>query len=208
LPRGRFLDRDLSTNRQYWSLSSDTRNFWDLLILWLDAEGRMDGDLKIIKGMVCPLADWSLADIESMLQQLESLKRNNGLGWIERYTANGTACLWASGFEEHQKGLQKTREAKGRYGYSNIPPPPQKLLRMAGEAPVIEDDSFIEELRPKYPGIDIDSEWEKCKLWWSEGNREMKRPKSALINWLNKAREINGDKEPKPSGNQEGMSEL
>ena len=193
MPRGRFLDRDLSTNRQYWSLTSDTRNFWDLLILWLDAEGRMDGDLKIIKGMVCPLADWSLDDIEKMLQQLESLKRNNGLGWIERYTTNGTACIWASGFEEHQKGLLKSREAKGRFGYSNIPPPSKRLLSKAGAVAVIEDNSFIEELRPKYPHLDLDKEWEKCQLWWSESNREMKRPKSAFINWLSKARGVEGE---------------
>ncbi|HUV46162.1 MAG TPA: hypothetical protein VMW45_03735 [Dehalococcoidia bacterium] len=190
MPRGRFLDRDLSTNRQYWSLPSDTRNFWDLLILWLDAEGRMDGDLKIIKGMVCPLADWSLVDIENMLQEIVRLKRTNGLGWIERYNVNGTACIWASGFEEHQKGLNKTREAKGRFGYSNIPPPPKKLLSKTGAVPVIEDNSFIEGLRPKYPHLDLDVEWEKCKLWWSEGNREMKRPKSAFLNWLGKARGI------------------
>jgi len=193
MPRGRFLDRDLSTNRQYWSLPSDTRNFWDLLILWLDAEGRMDGDLKIIKGMVCPLADWTLEMIEVMLQQLEASKRNNGLGWIERYHAHGMHCLWATGFEGHQTGLQKTHEAKGRYGYSNIPPPPKKLLTIAGVVPVIGDNSFIEELRPKYLGLDLDVEWEKCKLWWSEGKREMKRPKSAFINWLDKAR---GSKQP------------
>jgi len=197
MPRGRFLDRDLSTNRQYWSLSPDTRNFWDLLILWLDAEGRIDGDPKIIKGMVCPLADWSLEDVERMLQEIEKLKRSNGLGWIERYLVNGTACIWASGFEEHQKGLIKTREAKGRFGYSNIPAPPKRILSKAGVEPVIENKSFIDELRPKYPHLDLDNEWERCKLWWSEGKREMKRPKSAFINWCDKAR---GNKEVKGGG--------
>ena len=153
----------------------------------------MDGDLKIIKGMVCPLADWSLADIEKMLQQLESLKRSNGTHWIERYTANGTACIWASGFPDHQKGHIKAREAKGRYGYSNVPPPPARLLSKAGIKPVIEDNSFIDELRPKYPGLDLDKEWDKCEKWWIKEKREMKRPKSAFINWLNKAR---GSKQP------------
>ena len=210
MPRGRFLDRDLSTNRQYWSLPSDTRNFWDLLILWLDAEGRIDGDLKIIKGMVCPLADWSLADIEKMLQELEGLKRNNELGWIERYTVNGTACIWASGFEEHQKGLQKTREAKGRFGYSNVPPPTKKLLSKAGATPVIEDDSFIDELRPKYPNLDLDKEWTECKKWWKKEGRIMKDPKRAFTNWLNKDWKSGGGKkvEVKASGDQQGMKEL
>ena len=129
MPRGRFLDRDLSTNRQYWSMNSDYRNFWDLLILWLDAEGRIDGDAKIIKGTVCPLSDWSVDEIEQMLKRFESLKRTNGLGWIERYHSHGTYCLWASGFEGHQKGLQKDHEATGKYGYSNIPPLPASLLK-------------------------------------------------------------------------------
>ena len=131
MPSGRFLDRDLSTNRQYWSMTSACRNFLDLLILWLDAEGRMDGDAKIIRGMVCPLSDWTTDEVEQMLKTFESLKRNNGLCWIARYQSNGIYCLWASGFEGHQKGLQKDHEAKGKYGYSNIPPPPQKLYKIA-----------------------------------------------------------------------------
>lgn len=170
----------------------------------------MDGDLKIIKGMVCPLADWSLADIERMLQELESLKRNNGLGWIERYTANGSACIWASGFFGHQKLTH--REAKGRYGQSNVPPPPARLLNKAGikgSAQPTIDKSFIDELRPKYPGIDLDKEWGKCQLWWSESDREMKRPKSAFINWLGKARPTKTKHlEVKPSEDQQGMEEM
>ena len=164
----------------------------------------MEGDLKRIKGMVCPLSDWSLDDIERMLHQLETVKRNNGQGWVTRYNVNGVACIWASGFFGHQKLTH--REAEGRYGQSNIPPPPQRLLSKAGIKLVI-DNSFIEELRPKYPHLDLDAEWEKCQLWWSESNREMKRPKSAFINWLNKAR---GSKQPevKSSGDQQGMREL
>ncbi len=141
MPRGRFLDRDRSTNRNYWSMNADYRNFWDLLVVWLDAEGRMDGDAKIIKGMVCPLSDWTTDEIEQMLQKFESLKRNNGLSWIERYQSHGRYCLWASGFSGHQKGLQKNHEAKGKYGYSDIPPPPVKLLKLAEQ----------EETEPKPP---------------------------------------------------------
>ncbi|KKK89716.1 hypothetical protein LCGC14_2730310 [marine sediment metagenome] len=209
MPRGRFSDRDRSTNRQYWSMSADYRNFWDLLFPWLDAEGRMDGDARVIKGIVCPLAGWTDTEIEEMLVKFESLKRSNGLGWITRYHSNGIYCLWASGFHGHQKGLQISHEAKGKYGYSNIPPPPKKILSKTGVAPMIEDNSFIEELRPKYPHLDLDKEWEKCKLWWSEGNRDMKRPKSAFINWLNKARGSKQiePKQPAQSDDNEGLTE-
>lgn len=208
MPRGRFLDRDLSTDRQYWSMSSDERNFWDLLVIWLDPFGRIDGDARIIKGNVCPLADdWTPDAIELMLKKFESNKRSNGLGWISRYHSNGKYCLWASGFKEHQKGLQPDREAKGKYdGYSNIPAPPQKLLKMAGIVSVTGDTKFIEELRPEYLNLDVDKEWEECQKWYEDHKKQIKVPKSALRNWLKKSRA--GIKtEPKSSGNDEGMTE-
>lgn len=137
MARGRFLARDLSTDRKYWAMNSDYRNFWDLLVIWLDPLGRMDGDAKIIKGMVCPLSDWTTDEIEQMLKKFESNKRNNGLGWITRYQSHGIYCLWASGFRGHQKGLQPDHEAKGKYdGYSNIPPPPKSLLKITEQGEV------------------------------------------------------------------------
>jgi hypothetical protein len=51
-------------------------------------------------------------------------------------------------------------------------------------------DQYKEELRPQYPDLDIDHELIGFNLWWSEGDRKLKRPKSAFLNWLNKAREI------------------
>lgn len=46
---------------------------------------------------------------------------------------------------------------------------------------------YLSELRPKYPSLDVEAEWEKCKLWWEESGKQMKRPKLAMLNWLNKA---------------------
>ncbi len=53
---------------------------------------------------------------------------------------------------------------------------------------------YLEELRPEYLDLDLDAELKKFNLYWSEGNRKLKRPKFALLNWLNKAREIKGGK--------------
>jgi len=108
--------------------------------------------------------------------------------------------LWMPGFDGEQRGLHKEREAKGKYGYSDIPPPPKRLLRIAGVKPAVEDDSYTEELRPQYPDIDFDNELEKFHLYWSEGGRTLKRPKLALKNWMDKAREFKGEKDGKHRG--------
>lgn len=49
---------------------------------------------------------------------------------------------------------------------------------------------YLEELRSKYPDLDLDAELVKFNLYWSEGNRKLKRPKLAFLNWMNKAKEI------------------
>ena len=54
-------------------------------------------------------------------------------------------------------------------------------------------DHYIEELRPQYPGLDFDAELVKFNLYWGEGDRKLKRPKLALLNWMNKAKEIKKD---------------
>ena len=40
-----------------------------------------------------------------------------------------------------------------------------------------------------YQDIDFDNELEKFELYWTEGGRKLKRPKLALKNWMDKARE-------------------
>jgi len=59
--------------------------------------------------------------------------------------------------------------------------------------------SYLEELRPQYSDLDIDNELVKFNLYWSEGKRKLQRPKLALKNWLDKAREIQPKKSPPPS---------
>jgi len=55
-------------------------------------------------------------------------------------------------------------------------------------------ENFRSRIRVKFPELDIDEEYEKFKLYWSEGKRKLKRPKLAFVNWLNKAREIKKEK--------------
>jgi hypothetical protein len=51
-------------------------------------------------------------------------------------------------------------------------------------------NEFTEELRAEFKDIDFDNEFKKFKLYWSEGGRKLKRPKLALRNWMEKARQI------------------
>lgn len=55
-------------------------------------------------------------------------------------------------------------------------------------------EHFRNRIKVKYPELDIEEEYEKFKLYWFEGKRKLKRPKFAFVNWLNKAKEIKGER--------------
>jgi len=50
-------------------------------------------------------------------------------------------------------------------------------------------DDYIITLRERFKDIDFDTELEKFWIYWKEGDRKLKIPKLALINWMTKARE-------------------
>ncbi len=58
---------------------------------------------------------------------------------------------------------------------------------------------YTEELRTEYSDLDFDNEFKKYELYWSEGDRELKRPKLALKNWMDQARKFKKE-EPKKQG--------
>ena len=45
----------------------------------------------------------------------------------------------------------------------------------------------IASLKAKFPGIDLEYEAGKCRDWWAEGKKPMKRPKVSFKNWLERA---------------------
>lgn len=51
-------------------------------------------------------------------------------------------------------------------------------------------EEYVDAIKPNYSDLDVNEELKKFRLWWAEGNKELKRPKSAFRNWLDKAREI------------------
>lgn len=60
-------------------------------------------------------------------------------------------------------------------------------------------------LKSSYSDLDYDAQYEKFVLYWSEGGKQLKRPKSAWRNWLDRAREYkqqNRNNGKKPIGGQ------
>jgi len=66
----------------------------------------------------------------------------------------------------------------------------QKPYRLKSGAEKQTFEEYVVAIQPEYSDLDVNKELEKFKLWWSEGRKELKRPKSAFRNWLDKAREI------------------
>jgi len=85
--------------------------------------------------------------------------------------------------KENKETIQKKREG------------PLSLRRQE-----LEFNEFIEELRPQYPDLNFDNELQKFRLYWSEGRRKLERPKLALKNWMDKAREFKQEKKEGKSG--------
>ncbi len=130
--RGRMVSRKIAIDPKVNDLDDTTFLCFMMMIPHLDAEGRLHGDPIILKGLCFPKRDWTTEQIDSILNTLQAAKREDGLGLIERYTANGIHCLWMAGFESEQINFRKDHEAKGKYGYSDIPNPPKSLLKLWG----------------------------------------------------------------------------
>jgi hypothetical protein len=55
------------------------------------------------------------------------------------------------------------------------------------DKPLALDEGIMASLALRFPGINIESEWADCLIWWKESGKTMKRPQSALVNWLKNA---------------------
>jgi len=82
----------------------------------------------------------------------------------------------------------------------NTPPHPpnrvkeSKVNKSKGKGdrgkPAVSFEDFKESLRVDYPDLNFDEELKAFHLYWSEGGRKLQRPKTALFNWMRKARQI------------------
>lgn len=130
---GRMLQRKISSNKQLPKLISmlDERMgaphgaMASLLYTWsiahLDAEGRMHGDVHVVKGQVVPRIAFITTElIETYLLAMQEV------GLVVYYTADDDRWVAFPGFDRNQPHLRKDRESK-----SSIPSPEQgeRILR-------------------------------------------------------------------------------
>jgi len=126
MPRGRFLSKSISLDEKVNALSDDTaRLLFTWMIPHLDCEGRLHGDSTTVKSIVFPRRKISVLRVEKYLNEIAKL------GLIIRYHVNGNTYLMAPHFENHQSGLQKSKEAQ-----SQIPPfTPESLQSKSKQTP-------------------------------------------------------------------------
>lgn len=128
MARGRFVSRSINTNARLEAMPIEIADFFKRLIVETDVEGRIRGKSESLKENLYELrSNVTPRRINGWLNRLaESKDTETGLGLVEVYRAERRECLWLPGFEKHQKGLNKRREAP-----SQIPEPPAELLKLA-----------------------------------------------------------------------------
>jgi hypothetical protein len=211
MARGRTISKAISLDEKVDSLSDDTaRLLFTWLIPQLDCEGRMYGDANVFKSLVAPRRDYSLQKVEKVLVELENL------GLIVRYSNNEHKYLCCPNFEKHQIGLRKDKESpsqipaptpeqlrnKDGIGSVSIPTlvPPKRREENINIKEVKGNTDFMaytNELITRYPTLDIPVELDKFILYWSEGNKQLKRPKTAFRNWLDNSLQYKAEREAK-----------
>lgn len=125
MPRGRFISRSFYDNYRLNTLSVECHHlFGGINVVCADREGRCKGQAKWINNQVFPLRNYTDKQVDGWLDELcEAKDDETGLGLIERYSVNSRSYIWIPGFDKHQKGRSKWKEAE-----SEIPPPAAELM--------------------------------------------------------------------------------
>jgi hypothetical protein len=130
---GRILSKRISRSDKVSALSTDTaRMIYSWIIPYLDVEGRMEANPRLMKSDIAPLLDHITPQvIQEILNEL------NNIGLIVLYLSENKQYLQLLKFDENQPNLRKDREKK-----SQIPKAPAKikqekteLRQESGESP-------------------------------------------------------------------------
>ena len=166
MAEGRIVSKRITRSQKVASLPSWMHKCaYTWLIPYLDVEGRIEADVRLLKSDVFPLEDRVTPNVvEKILLSLQKA------GLIILYTINGTRYLQLVKFDENQPNLRKDREAP-----SKIPPPPSDDGSNSGQAP--------EEVRTS---SGVEPEEVRAKL------REVKLREVNTIAWSDEARAFIG----------------
>jgi len=144
-----MISKSISTSKKLSALST----FEALLFTWIiphcDDYGRMDGNAKIVKGIVMPLRDEPVEDVEKALKELTKKQL------IERYTIEDEEYLQIEKWEDHQTfKTDRNRVAKyppnpnGTQLETNWKNRPSKLSEVKlSEVKIIEEKSTYGEFK-------------------------------------------------------------
>lgn len=97
----RMLHKNISISIQLSALSEFAQLLFTWMIPHLDDFGRINGDPKVIKALVVPMSNRSVADIEQAIVDLDDFML------IERYEVNGQKVIQFPTFDKYQTGLGK-----------------------------------------------------------------------------------------------------
>jgi hypothetical protein len=117
---------------------------------------------------------WKFADIPDELLTIHPLITNNLPTSME---LDGDESLSSSPREK-----EKEKVIGSKFKVIGIK---EKESSYTASLSVYKDDIKID-----YPEFDLDVEIKKCATWWAEGKKPLKRPKTALNNWMIRAKEI------------------
>ncbi len=109
MPEGRFVSRSISTSEQLGDVSLEADFLFGRCIPHLDVDGRITGNPKGLKAIVCPLRDeLSHQKITHLLKELAEA------GLVIWYEVRGSRYLEFPNFGRHQKGMHRDREAASK----------------------------------------------------------------------------------------------
>lgn len=133
----------------------------------------IDGELYQKEGLI-----WC----QNFVDGVRDAYRNRKVSVPERPSINGNKPSMA-GISDVRKPQSKEEETR------------ENNTREEKDTTESEFNEYIEELRLEYPDLDFENQFKKFKLYWSEGPKKLKRPKTALKNWMDKAREFKKEKD-------------
>jgi hypothetical protein len=184
---GHFYDFNSVSNLEYLSAEThqkDTETTCEMMLLLanLDAIDQTLYKNKIIwcQNLVERVGD-AYARAKDGLPQKPVNVNNNELLYTKT-TLNATETI-KNDTEIQQTKLKETKLNKESKRKLSIP------LKEQVEIIALE-------LKTEYPELDWDHQMIKFRAYWFEGKKQLQRPKLALLNWMDKAREDKKQKSP------------
>jgi len=152
-------------------LSLDGQAVWIKMIAYSEICGGRAGFIEDNNGNGLP-HEYVAQELHCPLELFEAvLKKMGGDGAIR---VNGSGAIELVNYKHYQFSEYDR----------------QKVYRQKDSVGTQTFEEYVEAIRKDYSDLNVDKELEKFRLWWSEDKKELKRPKSAFRNWLDKARVI------------------